>query len=1032
MTSRTLGPPRARLANARLRLPPPKSLMRESMLPNCTPPAVPRRFSAAIVFAAVSTLSACGGGDGGSTAPQPGGGGVREVVVTPDSLRLPLGQTGTLRAEARTATGTVSAAAIDWSSETPAVATVSAAGIVTAVTPGRVRIVARSGTVTGGAWVTVIRPDTASVTVRAGDSTRVIVGNGSGVVVAPGGLPNGARVAAEERVNAAGLPTVRLTITAAPSGGAPSTTPVTPARVFVMTNTAVATSPLPRVRATAVLANDRRVLTSPVVLSATPTVDQAGRSVTRLETSLMLSAATAQAGRTVIDLEYLADPTPESAGYALYAAGTRGATTRFSGSRIPVVLVHGIQPGRQTADHFAAWYPDETGEMWEPLIGSITADSELRSAVEPWIFRYPTYNGVAFNARRLRELLAERFGSQSVLVIAHSSGGLVSTVAMLDEPQSQQIARLITLGTPFLGTPLARDDATIDLIASELASGNCTGADIPVATASGALTELLADRSEGYRDLSDRSAIVDRVRQGLRSLDARVRAVGAVPAVGSSASISAVLALPTCAMRVLGAGDHDGVVAISSATPNLVTSTVRISADHLGLTGSSAARTEVLQSLRASVRAQPRLVFATEPPARTPALSPMSTIRVAVRDGSGQTITSATNTITLSLASNTTGAVLGGTLTRAAVQGVATFDGVTIDRIGSYTIVAQSPSLPSASSVAITVEAPRAITSLVLSPASLTVATGANGSVTATVTQPQGAAPATLTYASLNTAVATVTGSGNTASIRGVSIGSATIRVTATAPGNAAFPTATVTEDVTVNVSLGGSTALGSGFGIEQFALIPTGTFTMGTPTGGFADERPARQVTISRAFRMQRTEVTQAQWRAIMGSNPSTFQECGDTCPIETVSLNDIRTFLQRLNAADPGKNYRLPTEAEWEYAARAGTTGDYGVSGNVCTFAWVSDCGAEATRRVAQGTANAWGLYDMHGNVWEWVNDWYAIYPSTPQTDPTGPATGVNGILRGGSWFGDAITARAAFRGTNTLTARLEFDGFRLVRNP
>jgi len=548
------------------------------------------------------------------------------------------------------------------------------------------------------------------------------------------------------------------------------------------------------------------------------------------------------------------------------------------------------------------------------------------------------------------------------------------------------------------------------------------------------LTELLADRSDGYRDLSDRSSIVERVRQGVRSLDARIRAVAGTHTVGAGTSASGTITLPGCAMRVLDAGDNDGLVATTSATPSLIKSSARIAADHLSLPSNANARADLLQALRTFVRAQPRLVFAAEPPARTAATAPMPAVRVAIRDGSGQTLTGATNVVTLALAPNTNGAVLGGTTTRPAVQGVATFEGLTIDRPGSYTLLAQSPSLPSASSTTITVDSARAITSLVVSPTSLSLGVGATGTITATITQPPGVAAAVVSFASLNTAVATVTGAGNSATVRSVALGSTTIRITATAPGTAAFPATTITEDVAVTVAFGGGTGLGANFGTEQFALIPAGSFRMGTVTGGFSDERPVRQVTISRAFRMQRTEVTQWQWRAVMGVNPSAFAACGDTCPVENVSWLDIQTFLQRLNTADPGKNYRLPTEAEWEYAARAGTTGDYGIAGNICTFAWVFDsgCDADATRRVAQGLANAWGLFDMHGNVWEWVQDWYGPYPSIAQTDPTGPTTGSSRVLRGGSWFGDAIIARSAYRGESAPSARLSYDGFRLVRNP
>ena len=1013
--------------------------MCESPSPNTRHPIARRLHSAAIACAVAFACSACGGGDGSPpTAPQPGGPAVREVIVTPDSLRLAPGQTATLRAEARGAAGTVATTAIEWSSETPTVASISPAGVVTAVSPGRARVSARAGSTTGTAWVSVVRPDSASAEVRATDTTRVIAGNGSGVIIPPGALPAGVRVSAEERQEGAGRLSVRITVTAPASvarlRAQQSANTVAPTRVFVMTAAPIHSTPLPRLRVTAVLPNNRRVVTAPVADAVAAAVDQAGRPVTRIETSLILSQATLQGGRTVIDLAYVPDPTPEPVGYALYAAGSRGASTRFSGSRVPVVLVHGLQPGRLIADDFAAWFPDDAGEMWESLMGGIAADAELRSTLEPWVFRYPTYNGIAFSARRFRELLTERFGNQPVLVVAHSTGGLVTTVAMLDEATSPRIARLLSLGTPYLGSPLARDDLTTDLVTSEITAGRCAGAALPVANRSGVLTELLADRSDGYRDLSDRSSIVDRVRQGVRSLDARIRAVAGTHTVGAGTSASGTITLPGCAMRVLDAGDNDGLVATTSATPSLITSSARIAADHLSLPSNANARADLLQALRTFVRAQPRLVFAAEPPARTAATAPMPAVRVAIRDGSGQTLTGATNVVTLALAPNTNGAVLGGTTTRPAVQGVATFEGLTIDRPGSYTLLAQSPSLPSASSTTITVDSARAITSLVVSPTSLSLGVGATGTITATITQPPGVAAAVVSFASLNTAVATVTGAGNSATVRSVALGSTTIRITATAPGTAAFPATTVTAEVAVTVAFGGGTGLGANFGTEQFALIPAGSFRMGTATGGFSDERPVRQVTISRAFLMQRTEVTQWQWRAVMGVNPSAFAACGDTCPVENVSWLDIQTFLQRLNTADPGKNYRLPTEAEWEYAARAGTTGDYGIAGNICTFAWVFDsgCDADATRRVAQGLANAWGLFDMHGNVWEWVQDWYGPYPSIAQTDPTGPTTGSSRVLRGGSWFGDAIIARSAYRGESAPSARLSYDGFRLVRNP
>jgi formylglycine-generating enzyme required for sulfatase activity len=169
--------------------------------------------------------------------------------------------------------------------------------------------------------------------------------------------------------------------------------------------------------------------------------------------------------------------------------------------------------------------------------------------------------------------------------------------------------------------------------------------------------------------------------------------------------------------------------------------------------------------------------------------------------------------------------------------------------------------------------------------------------------------------------------------------------------------------------------------------------------------------------------------------ANPSYFTACGETCPVEQVSWNDIQVFIDRLNQQQGG-GYRLPTEAEWEYAARAGTSGDFGIAGPICSFAWVKDsgCNARATRAVAQGAYNAYGLYDMHGNVWEWVSDLYGPYSSASQTNPTGPTTGSLRLLRGGSWVNDANDARSATRsnGSSPTYRGLNYGGFRLARTP
>jgi formylglycine-generating enzyme required for sulfatase activity len=218
-----------------------------------------------------------------------------------------------------------------------------------------------------------------------------------------------------------------------------------------------------------------------------------------------------------------------------------------------------------------------------------------------------------------------------------------------------------------------------------------------------------------------------------------------------------------------------------------------------------------------------------------------------------------------------------------------------------------------------------------------------------------------------------------------------------------------------------------------RFVRVRAGTFAMGSASGD-RDEQPVHRVTLTRDYLLQATEVTQGQWRALMGRNPSYFADCGDNCPVESVSWDDVQTFLQALNRQDPGKGYRLPTEAEWEYAARAGTTGDYGGTGRLDEMGWYLDNSGGRPQPVGRKAPNAWGLYDMHGNVWEWVNDWYgaAYYSAGPPADPLGPRYGSYRVLRGGSWYGSAYRARSANRVTDTPSFRDGSYGFRLARTP
>ena len=212
---------------------------------------------------------------------------------------------------------------------------------------------------------------------------------------------------------------------------------------------------------------------------------------------------------------------------------------------------------------------------------------------------------------------------------------------------------------------------------------------------------------------------------------------------------------------------------------------------------------------------------------------------------------------------------------------------------------------------------------------------------------------------------------------------------------------------------------------------VPGGTFTMGgTSEQGsdpYSDEKPTHQVTLS-SFSIGQTEVTQELWQAVMGSNPSKFK--GSKHPVEQVSWDDCQTFIRKLNNLT-GQNFRLPTEAEWEYAARGGRSGGtkYAGSDNLDNVAWYDGNSGSSTHDVATKSPNSLGIYDMSGNVWEWCQDWYGKYSSSSQTNPQGPSKGSNRVYRGGSWGCYARLCRVSYRDCISPVSRGNYLGLRLA---
>jgi formylglycine-generating enzyme required for sulfatase activity len=231
-----------------------------------------------------------------------------------------------------------------------------------------------------------------------------------------------------------------------------------------------------------------------------------------------------------------------------------------------------------------------------------------------------------------------------------------------------------------------------------------------------------------------------------------------------------------------------------------------------------------------------------------------------------------------------------------------------------------------------------------------------------------------------------------------------------------------------------------------EMVVLPSGSFLIGSPPDPGPDpfsnempkalespeEKPQHRVQIQ-SFAIGKYEVTQEQWYAVMSNNPSQYK--GRTLPVEQVSWDDVQQFIEKLNQKT-GQKYRLPSEAEWEYAARAGTTTEWSHGNDeskLGNYAWYSQNSGSKTQAVGQKLSNAFGLYDMHGNVWEWTQDcWHNNYFDAP-TDGSAWTTGCSGhvrVLRGGSWGNSPAGLRSAFRGRSGLGNRNYINGFRLAR--
>lgn len=424
-------------------------------------------------------------------------------------------------------------------------------------------------------------------------------------------------------------------------------------------------------------------------------------------------------------------------------------------------------------------------------------------------------------------------------------------------------------------------------------------------------------------------------------------------------------------------------------------------------------------------------LMVTQIPTFVPAGGTLGAVQVAPTDVYHDFTREEGIVITAAVASGN-GTLIGSNTATTDINGIARFSSLTINGTGPHSLRFTSPGLPTVTSGTINIG---------LRPAALSITTQPGGATSglAFTTQPRvqlrDAAGVAVQQRDVPISASLASGSGGlygtqTVLTNDAGVASFTdLAIAGTGDHTLRFTGPDLTGATSAVVTL---PPFELAFGLDQFVLVRAGSFDMGSDAG-FLNERPVHRVVLTRDYYLQKTEVTQAQWGAVMGRNPSVFTVCGGNCPVESITYADIQEFLRRLNVANPGVTFRLPTEAEWEYGARAGSGGEDPTA--ILNQAWHAGNSTGRTQQVAKRQANAWGLFDMVGNVAEWTADWYDDYLPGSITDPVGPRVGTQKVYRGGSWNLPAalirIPARQFEAPDDVEFAVRSTIGLRLVRN-